>query len=332
VNTNNSFNNLLHFEGVSSVVGTSRSMAATTAEMPILKPGALIICGVVKKQPHGLFGGIRGKQTRWMELKIGADSIPELLYYEHPKTAQSQVKGVVYLDSSVINTVKADRAYELHISGASHAVGGGRGAAGERDDAKVVGDFLLEFQSVEVCAKWEAAFRYAVSGLASSVSGKRQQHNDSYKNYSDISQRRVVVVAATDSIREAVAEAKASAASLAPAPPAPDSHPEATRAIHDLIRASGLKARDAHPEATRAVYDLIKASALKAVDKHPVATRTILDLIFHPKPRDPVVHAVMRLTVDDKDLKEFKDVVLLMETATRAEEGCAASPSCFLHH
>jgi hypothetical protein len=80
------------------------------------------------------------------------------------------------------------------------------------------------------------------------------------------------------------------------------------------------------------VYDLIKASALKAVDKHPVATRAILDLIFHPKPRDPVVHAVMRLTVDDKDLKEFKDVVLLMETATRAEEGCAASPSCFLHH
>jgi quinol monooxygenase YgiN len=40
----------------------------------------------------------------------------------------------------------------------------------------------------------------------------------------------------------------------------------------------------------------------------------------------------MRLTVDDKDLKEFKDVVLLMETATRAEEGCAASPSFFLHH
>jgi hypothetical protein len=71
MNTNNYFNNLLHFEGVSSVVGTSRSMAATTAEMPILKPGALIICGVVKKQPHGLFRGIRGKQTRWMELMIG---------------------------------------------------------------------------------------------------------------------------------------------------------------------------------------------------------------------------------------------------------------------
>jgi hypothetical protein len=61
----------------------------------------------------------------------------------------SQVKGVVHLDGSVIETVHAHRAYELRISGASHAVGGGRGAAGERDNAKVVGDLLLEFQSVE---------------------------------------------------------------------------------------------------------------------------------------------------------------------------------------
>ena len=307
-------------------------MADFAAEMPALNPGALIICGVVKKQPHGLFGGIRGKQTRWMELKIGTDSKPELVYYEHPKSTRSQEKGIVYLDGSVIETVHAHRAYELRISGASHAVGGGMGAAGERDDAKVVGDLLLEFQSVEVCAKWQAALRHSLSGNPdSSRSGIRQKHNESYKNYGDVSPRRVVSVAASDTVRAAVAAVRASAASLVAAPPAPDAHPEATRAIYHLIRASGLRARDAHPEATQAVYDLIKASALKAVDKHPVATGAILDLIFHPKPRDAMVHAVMKVRVADKDINDFKEVVLLMLTATRAEEGCATFPRAFVH-
>ena len=223
-------------------------------EWPPLTPGALIISGVAQKQPHGVFGGFRGKQTRWFELKIGKDSA-ELVYFEHPKTASSQAKGFVYLDSASVKFTKMGK--EIRISDASHNTGGGRGAAGERHEAHVVGDMLLEFQSVEVCEKWEAALQHSMSQLTPTASTKK---GESYKNYGDKSPRNVHVSGdANRSTAPAAAPVKAA--------PAPDSHPEATRHIYDLLRKSALKARDANPEATRFVYNLVRASSHKAGSK-----------------------------------------------------------------
>lgn len=75
------------------------------------------------------------------------------------------------------------------------------------------------------------------------------------------------------------------------------------------------------------MYELINASAVKAADKQPVATGAILDLTCHANPLDAMMHAVMRVRADGKDIKEFKEVVLLMETATRSEEGCCCAAS-----
>ncbi len=75
------------------------------------------------------------------------------------------------------------------------------------------------------------------------------------------------------------------------------------------------------------MYELINASAVKAADKQPVATGAILDLTCHANPLDAMMHAVMRVRADGKDIKDFKKVVLLMETATRAEEGCCCAAS-----
>jgi hypothetical protein len=44
---------LLNAQGGTSE-GSGEDMADFAAEMPALKPGALIICGVVKKQPHDM--------------------------------------------------------------------------------------------------------------------------------------------------------------------------------------------------------------------------------------------------------------------------------------
>jgi hypothetical protein len=237
---------------------------------PPLAPGALILSGIAQKQPHGVFSGFRGKQTRWFELKMSKETLPELVYYEHPKTSSSQAKGAVHLDSKSVKIARMGK--EIRITGASHNTGGGRGAAGERNEAHVVGDMLLEFQALEVCEKWESALNYSMSQL-----DPRPKQDDSYKNYGDKSPRRDQPAAG------AVSKSAPPAAASVKAAPAPDSHPESTRYIYDLIRLSGLKARDDHPEATRFVYDLIKKSTLKAVDKHPDATRAIVNLILHPK-------------------------------------------------
>ena len=68
--------------------------------MSAVVPGAVILSGVVLKQPHGMFASVRGKQLRFMELKMRDDLAPMLIYYDHPKSDASVPKGLLYLDLS----------------------------------------------------------------------------------------------------------------------------------------------------------------------------------------------------------------------------------------
>jgi hypothetical protein len=63
--------------------------------MSAVVPGAVVLSGVVHKQPHGMFASVRSKQLRFMELKMRDDLAPMLIYYDHPKSDDSVPKGLL---------------------------------------------------------------------------------------------------------------------------------------------------------------------------------------------------------------------------------------------
>jgi hypothetical protein len=134
----------------------------TSISLPAVVPGAIILSGVVKKQPHGMFAAIRGKQLRFMELKVLHDLVPVLTYYDHPKSDASVPKGVMHLNQYINDSenevwkIKHD-GERMEIELCVQQVPGQDGR-----DVHVVSDLLIALETSSEFDKWVAALNHAL--------------------------------------------------------------------------------------------------------------------------------------------------------------------------
>ena len=132
----------------------------TSISLPAVVPGAIILSGVVKKQPHGMFASIRGKQLRFMELKMLHDLTPVLTYYDHPKSDASVPKGVMHLNNdSETEGFKIKYLKELMEIEICSPQGPTQGQDGR--DVHVVSDLLIALETSSEFDKWAAALKNA---------------------------------------------------------------------------------------------------------------------------------------------------------------------------
>ena len=141
----------------------------TSISLPAVVPGAIILSGVVKKQPHGMFAAIRGKQLRFMELKMLHDLTPVLTYYDHPKSDASVPKGVMHLNQYINDSenevwkIKHD-GERMEIELCVQQVPGQDGR-----DVHVVSDLLIALETSSEFDKWVAALNHALFNGKSSL-------------------------------------------------------------------------------------------------------------------------------------------------------------------
>ena len=139
--------------------------------LPAIVPGAVIYSGAVQKQPHGLFGSMRGKQLRFIELKMCDDLTPVLMYYDHPKSDGAMAKGILILDRGNqgfrVTTFKERK--EIEIFSSLESQGPEAVALFVRSLASVVGsdphivsDLALAFESNSDLDAWVAALNHAL--------------------------------------------------------------------------------------------------------------------------------------------------------------------------
>jgi hypothetical protein len=136
-------------------------------------PGAVIISGVAKKHGCGPLSGIgmRSKQTCYIELSVGDDLTPQLMYYNHltRSPADRIPKGVLFLDNPLVDIQIMHVTHKIVVSNASL---GGNGRLGPLEgetiniaghEIRVKGKFSVSFDSQSECFKWETALKHAVA-------------------------------------------------------------------------------------------------------------------------------------------------------------------------
>jgi hypothetical protein len=142
----------------------------STITLPAIVPGAVIYSGAVQKQPHGMFSSMRGKQLRFMELKMCDDLTPVLMYYEHPKSDAAVAKGILILDRSAedykVSFFKERK--EIEICSSLESQGPEAVASFVRSFASVVGsdphivsDLALAFETSSDYDAWVDALHHA---------------------------------------------------------------------------------------------------------------------------------------------------------------------------
>lgn len=138
--------------------------------MSAVVPGAIIHSGVVQKQPHGMFAGLRGKQLRFMELKLRDDLTPFLIYYDHPMSDASVPKGLLYLDMSFqgFAFTRFDERKEIELCSslesqtAEVVVAIRAGSDAHIANVRVVNDLLMAFESSSELNAWAEALNRAL--------------------------------------------------------------------------------------------------------------------------------------------------------------------------
>ena len=144
-------------------------MSAIT--LPAIVPGAVVYSGAVQKQPHGMFSSMRGKQLRFMELKMCDDLTPVLMYYDHPKLDAAVAKGLLILDSSFqgFNMSIFKERKEIEIRSPLESQDPEAVASFVRSFASVVGsdphivsDLALAFEASSDYDAWVAALNHAL--------------------------------------------------------------------------------------------------------------------------------------------------------------------------
>ncbi len=101
-----------------------------------------------------------------MELTMGDDLTPVLVYYEHPKLSDSVPKGVMFLDERFegFDVTTFELRCEIQIcSGLSSTHEGAQSVGlGLPSDVHVVTDLLIGFESSIDHAKWSSAIKHAL--------------------------------------------------------------------------------------------------------------------------------------------------------------------------
>jgi hypothetical protein len=118
--------------------------------------GSEILSGNAMKKPHGMFGRLlHSLENRYFVLRIGADGVPELAYYENAQSVDPKhQKGVLYLDHDSVNITVHKHHNEMQIANASKA--------SHQGHHHVVQDLMLEFSTRQELEKWNAALEKCI--------------------------------------------------------------------------------------------------------------------------------------------------------------------------